>query len=142
MIPARSSQTPEGAPPLLSTMRGRTRRAMVISLPQAPAKRPAPAPQSFPVQPLLHLDSLWIQVAGTLCNLRCTHCFVSAGPGQDRHELMARAEGRAHVADGLALGGKEVYFTRGEPVLPPQMIEILPDTPPHGPCTVLTHGTL
>ena len=30
----------------------------------------------FPEQPLLHLDTLWIQVAGTLCNLECTHCFV------------------------------------------------------------------
>jgi len=97
---------------------------------------------SLPLQPLLHLDSLWIQVAGTLCNLRCTHCFVSAGPGQDRHELMARAEVRAHVADGLALGVKEFYFTGGEPFLHPEMIEILADTLPQGPCTVLTNGTL
>src|SRR5438094_805307 len=142
MIPARSSQTPEGAPPLLSTMRGRTGRAMAISLPQAPAKRPAPAPQRFPVQPLLHLDSLWIQVAGTLCNLKCTHCFVSSGPGDDHHALMPRAEVARFVADGLALGVKEIYFTGGEPFLHPEMIAILAETLAVAPATVLTNGTL
>ena len=43
------------------------------------------------MQPLLHLDELWIQVAGTLCNLSCSHCFVPSGPGIDRHELFRKA---------------------------------------------------
>src|SRR5260370_5594460 len=30
-----------------------------------------------PVVPLAHLDDLWFQVAGTLCNLTCRHCFRS-----------------------------------------------------------------
>ncbi|MBI5710079.1 MAG: radical SAM protein [Candidatus Eisenbacteria bacterium] len=104
---------------------------------------PAPAaPARFPVQPLLHLDALWIQVAGTLCNLACTHCFISCGPGDERHALMGRAEVRARVAEALALGVKEFYFTGGEPFLHPEMEEILEDTLAHGPCTVLTNGTL
>ena len=105
-------------------------------------RQPAPRGESFPLQPLLHLDSLWIQVAGTSCNLRCTHCFVSAGPGEDRHALMARAEVQRHVAQGLALGVKEFYFTGGEPFVHPEMLDILADTLPHGPCTLLTNGTL
>ena len=96
----------------------------------------------FPEQPLLHLDALWIQVAGTLCNLACTHCFVSCGPGEDRHAMMSRAEVSARVAEALPLGVKEFYFTGGEPFLHPAMIEILADTIAHGPCTVLTNGTL
>jgi AdoMet-dependent heme synthase len=96
----------------------------------------------FPEQPLLHLDTLWIQVAGTLCNLACTHCFVTCGPGEDRHSLMSRLEVAARVREGLALGVKEFYFTGGEPFLHPHMIEILEDTLSHGPCTVLTNGTL
>lgn len=96
----------------------------------------------FPEQPLLHLDALWIQVAGTLCNLACSHCFVSCGPGEDRHAMMTREEVRARVAEALPLGVKEFYFTGGEPFLNPAMIEILADTIEHGPCTVLTNGTL
>jgi organic radical activating enzyme len=95
-----------------------------------------------PEQPLVHLDALWIQVAGTLCNLQCTHCFVSCGPGQDRHALMSRDQVRARVAEALPLGVKELYFTGGEPFAHPQMLEILSDTLPHAPCTVLTNGTL
>lgn len=96
----------------------------------------------FPEQPLLHLDALWIQVAGTLCNLACSHCFVSCGPGEDRHAMMTRMEVRARIAEALPFGVKEFYFTGGEPFLNPAMIEILADTIAHGPCTVLTNGTL
>jgi MoaA/NifB/PqqE/SkfB family radical SAM enzyme len=95
-----------------------------------------------PVQPLLHLDDLWVQVAGTLCNLRCTHCLVSAGPGEDHHAFLSRDEVRRHVADALALGVNHVYFTGGEPFLHPELPAILADTLVHAPCTVLTNGTL
>jgi AdoMet-dependent heme synthase len=96
----------------------------------------------FPQQPLHHLDTLWIQVAGTSCNLTCTHCFVSCGPGDTRHALMTRAEVSGRVSEGLALGVREIYFTGGEPFLHPELIEILEDTLRHAPCSVLTNGTL
>jgi AdoMet-dependent heme synthase len=96
----------------------------------------------FPSQPLHHLDALWIQVAGTLCNLTCTHCFVSCGPKEERHALLSRDQVRARVAEALPLGVKEFYFTGGEPFLHRELIEILADTLEHGPVTVLTNGTL
>ena len=96
----------------------------------------------FPAQPLEHLDALWIQVAGTLCNIACTHCFVTSGPGETRHPLMTRDEVRRRVAEGVALGVREFYFTGGEPFMHPEMLEILADTLPHGPATVLTNGLL
>jgi pyruvate-formate lyase-activating enzyme len=106
----------------------------------------APAPPAradhYPSQPLHHLDALWIQVAGTLCNLACTHCLVSCGPGDDHHPLMSRDEVRSRVAEALPLGVKEFYFTGGEPFLHREMLEILADTLASGPCTVLTNGTL
>ncbi len=98
--------------------------------------------RAFPSQALVHLDLLWIQVAGTLCNLECSHCFVSAAPGNDRHGMMSRDRVRRTVADGVARGVREIYFTGGEPFLHPQMLEILEDTLAHVPCTVLTNGTL
>jgi len=96
----------------------------------------------FPSQPLHHLDSLWIQVAGTRCNLSCTHCFVSCGPTDTRHAMMPRRQVAERVTEGLALGVREVYFTGGEPFLHPEMLGILEDTLERAPCTVLTNGTL
>jgi AdoMet-dependent heme synthase len=96
----------------------------------------------IPLQPLCRLDTLWIQVAGTLCNLACEHCFVSAGPAERRHGLMSRDEVRGHVADAAALGVREFYFTGGEPFLHPELLPILADTLAVGPCTVLTNGLL
>jgi MoaA/NifB/PqqE/SkfB family radical SAM enzyme len=97
---------------------------------------------AWPAQPLHHLDALWIQVAGTLCNLSCTHCFVSCGPGDLHHALMSREEVSERVREGLALGVREFYFTGGEPFMHPAMLDILEDTLPSAPCTVLTNGTL
>ena len=99
-------------------------------------------PALVPAQPFEHLDALWIQVAGTLCNLRCTHCFVSSGPGDDHHALMSRDLVRRRVAEGVSLGAKEFYFTGGEPFIHPAMLDIIADTLAHGPVTVLTNGTL
>lgn len=107
---------------------------------QSPATSAEPL-STFPLQPLHHLDALWIQVAGTLCNLTCAHCFVSAGPANHRQRLMTRDEVRTRVREGLRLGVKELYFTGGEPFLHPEMIQILADSLPHAPCTVLTNGT-
>ncbi|NOT34150.1 MAG: radical SAM protein [Candidatus Eisenbacteria bacterium] len=96
----------------------------------------------FPLQPLRHLDALWIQVAGTECNLSCAHCFVPSGPGIDRHALMSRAQVRERVSEALAFGVRELYLTGGEPFVNPELFEILGDSLAHLPCTVLTNGTL
>lgn len=108
---------------------------MTLSAPENLAPR-------VPEQPFLHMDTLWIQVAGTLCNLSCTHCFVPSGPGITRHAMLSRAEVAARVAEGLALGVKDVYFTGGEPFLNPEFDATLADTIALSPVTVLTNGTL
>ena len=100
------------------------------------------SPQAFPSLSLRHLDLLWVQVAGTRCNLECVHCFVSAGPDNGRHGLMSRDDVRRVVGEGLALGVREIYFTGGEPFLQPEMVGVLGDTLAWAPCTVLTNGTL
>jgi len=107
--------------------------------------RPSDSPEPLaapPVQPFLGLDALWIQVAGTLCNLACTHCFVTCGPAERRHALLSREEVAAHVADALAMGVREAYLTGGEPFVHPELEAIVEDTLAHLPVTVLTNGTL
>jgi MoaA/NifB/PqqE/SkfB family radical SAM enzyme len=95
-----------------------------------------------PDAPFLALDTLWLQVAGTLCNLACGHCFISCNPTNHAHEIMSRAEVRLYLAEAETLGVNDFYFTGGEPFLNRELLGILEDTLRIGPATVLTNGTL
>ncbi|HEX2253033.1 MAG TPA: radical SAM protein [Thermoanaerobaculia bacterium] len=88
------------------------------------------------------LDTLWFQVAGTVCNLACTHCFISCSPTNRTHEFLGLEAVRPYLAEGAALGVKEYYFTGGEPFLNPDMEAILAATLEVGPANVLTNGLL
>ena len=109
-----------------------------------PQRQPAPSPalSSTPRVGLASLDTLWFQVGGTVCNLACTHCFVSCSPTNHTHELMPLAAIEPYLEEGAALGVKEYYFTGGEPFLNPEMEAILERTLDYGPATVLTNGLL
>ena len=111
-----------------------------------PAAEPSPTvPRAEPSAPrveLRSLDTLWFQVSGTLCNLACTHCFISCSPTNHTHEHLALATVRRHLEEAVELGVKEYYFTGGEPFLNPEMEAILEATLAVGPATVLTNGLL
>ncbi|HEU4333422.1 MAG TPA: radical SAM protein, partial [Candidatus Eisenbacteria bacterium] len=95
-----------------------------------------------PSVPALALDTVWFQVAGTLCNLRCRHCFISCGPTNRSHDYMTRDSVRAHLRDAEELGVRDVYFTGGEPFLHKELAGILEDTLRVAPASVLTNATL
>jgi molybdenum cofactor biosynthesis enzyme MoaA len=95
-----------------------------------------------PLVPLAHLDDLWFQVAGTLCNLTCNHCFISCGPHNHSFGFLDLQTVRRLLDESVALGVKEYYFTGGEPFLNPDMVPILELTLSYGPATVLTNGTV
>jgi MoaA/NifB/PqqE/SkfB family radical SAM enzyme len=97
-----------------------------------------PAPQV----PLAHLDHLWFQVAGTLCNLRCSHCFISCSPHNHSFGFLDLETVRRALDESVRLGVKEYYFTGGEPFLNRDMVPILELTLRYGPATVLTNGTV
>ncbi len=103
-----------------------------------PARRP-PAPPKVALQ---SLDTLWFQVAGTLCNLACSHCFISCSPTNHTHEHLDLDTVRKHLQEARGLGVKEYYFTGGEPFLNPDMEAILEATLAQGPATVLTNALL
>jgi MoaA/NifB/PqqE/SkfB family radical SAM enzyme len=91
---------------------------------------------------LKSLDTLWFQVGGTVCNLACTHCFVSCSPTNHTHEFLTLAEVRRYLEEASRLGVREYYFTGGEPFLNPEMEAILEATLAVGPASVLTNGLL
>ena len=97
---------------------------------------------STPLVSLTHLDDLWFQVGGTLCNLACRHCFISCNPHNDNFGFLDLATVRRFLDESVPLGVKEYYFTGGEPFLNRDMVPILELTLQYGPATVLTNGTV
>ena len=95
-----------------------------------------------PVVPLAHLDDLWFQVGGTLCNLECRHCFISCSPHNHSFGFLGLEQVRKALDESVPLGVKEYYFTGGEPFLNRDMVPILELTLRYGPATVLTNGTV
>ncbi|MEX2532139.1 MAG: radical SAM protein [Gemmatimonadota bacterium] len=95
-----------------------------------------------PAVELQALDELWFQVAGTVCNLRCRHCFISCSPENHSFWFLSREDVQVALEESVPLGVKEYYFTGGEPFLNREMEGILADTLTLGPATVLTNATL
>src|SRR5262249_48283357 len=91
---------------------------------------------------LAHLDELWFQVGGTVCNLECRHCFISCSPHNHTFGFLGLETVRAALEESVRLGVKEYYFTGGEPFLNREMVPILELTLRYGPATVLTNGTV
>ena len=109
---------------------GRPRTAIEASAPPAPTVH------------LGHLDALWFQVAGTICNLRCTHCFISCAPDNHSFWFLGLEEVLGRLEESKGWGVKEYYVTGGEPFMHvdlPRMLEAMLEL---GPATVLTNGTL
>jgi uncharacterized Fe-S cluster-containing radical SAM superfamily protein len=88
------------------------------------------------------LDTLWFQVAGTICNIRCHHCFIRCAPDNDKFGFMSYEDCAKHLEASRPLGVREFYFTGGEPFANPAMCDILEHATRLGPCTVLTNAML
>lgn len=95
-----------------------------------------------PTLDFLHLDTLWLQVTGTLCNLACTHCFISCGPKNDSHPFMSLDDVRGAVESAAAMGVQEIYFTGGEPFMHPDIKEMIELCLEVAPLNILTNGIL
>ena len=89
----------------------------------------------------IRLNEFWIQV-NDFCNLSCGHCLVSSGPS--RAQGLETSRIRDAIDQAAALGVRRVFFTGGEPLARPDVLEL---------CThvveqhdrelvILTNGTL
>lgn len=99
-------------------------------------------PDDGPRIELRSLDELWFQVAGTVCNLTCHHCFISCSPQNRSFEFLTLDEVAAALEESVAHGVREYYFTGGEPFLNKDLRRMLARTLEFGPATVLTNGTV
>ncbi len=98
------------------------------------------ASPAFPVAKFEYLDTLWFQVSGTLCNLRCTHCFISCSPENHSLEMMEASQIFQNLEEAKRLGVKEIYYTGGEPFIHKDFLDILERTLRDFPTSVLTNG--
>ncbi len=97
---------------------------------------------AYPRLNIDHLDTLWLQVTGTLCNLACLHCFISCGPKNQSHEMMSQAQVEEAVAWGAQHGVRDYYFTGGEPFMHPEIRALIEHTLSQGPLSILSNGLL
>jgi len=104
--------------------------------------RMVPEQAPAPTLELESLDTLWLQVTGTLCNLACLHCFISCGPQNDSHDMMEMGDVVDALEWGREYGVKEYYFTGGEPFMHPHIKEMIARTLEQGPLSILTNGML
>ena len=88
------------------------------------------------------LDTVWIQVTGTLCNIACRHCFVNAGPKSASIPMMTRPQVEAALDEALALGARDAYYTGGEPFLHPEFRDLVDLALERMPLSVLTNALL
>ena len=95
-----------------------------------------------PKVPFRWLDTLWIQVTGTLCNIACRHCFISCGPKANQVPVMSAEEIKKAIREGQALGLRQVYFTGGEPFLHPELRALVDFALEAAPLTIVTNGLL
>ena len=94
-----------------------------------------------PEVPLKRLETLWLQVGGTLCNLECKHCFISCSPKNNTIAMMTLAQVKERLYESRELGVKDYYITGGEVFINPEIFEILQAILSYGPLDVLTNGT-
>jgi MoaA/NifB/PqqE/SkfB family radical SAM enzyme len=59
------------------------------------------------------LDDLWI-MQGSLCDLKCKHCYTASSPSAGHLEQIRFTEIRPHLQDAARFGVQTIYFTGGE----------------------------
>lgn len=85
-------------------------------------------------------DHLYIELTDR-CNLRCKHCYLSAGAGGKNTLDIGLV--KTILSDFAAMGGYSVAFSGGEPLLVPNWTSIVAEARSLGlATTIVTNGTL
>ena len=103
---------------------------------------PGAVEQEGPSVPLLALDTLWFQVTGTICNLRCSHCFISCAPDNHAFGFLSLQEVEGWLEESRAYGVRDYYYTGGEPFMHADLPAMIEKTLALGPVSILTNGTV
>jgi molybdenum cofactor biosynthesis enzyme MoaA len=59
------------------------------------------------------IEDLWV-MQGSICDLKCKHCYTASSPQNQRLEQIRFAELRPHLEDAAKFGVQRICFTGGE----------------------------
>jgi MoaA/NifB/PqqE/SkfB family radical SAM enzyme len=59
------------------------------------------------------LEDLWV-MQGSICDLRCKHCYTASSSSNNRLQQITSAELRPHLEAAADFGVQKIYFTGGE----------------------------
>ncbi|MCC7339927.1 MAG: radical SAM protein [Bryobacterales bacterium] len=68
------------------------------------------------------LEDLWV-MQGSLCDLKCKHCYTASSPQNHRLVQIRFAELRPHLEDAARFGVQRICFTGGEPFVNQDVLE-------------------
>ena len=94
-----------------------------------------------PSAELTELKNLWFQLTGSNCNLKCRHCYLSCSPN-NKSNFLPIDKIKSSLEELKNLKISEIYLHGGEPLLHPDINNIIRLTLKHTNVTILTNGTL
>ncbi|MBI2070698.1 MAG: methyltransferase domain-containing protein [Elusimicrobia bacterium] len=98
------------------------RQAMAKGMLHAAAQTAPPYPGRGEALEPKTLNELWIHLLQT-CNLACSHCLVSSGPGGEKG--LGRDFYLGLIDQGFDLGVRRFYFTGGEPFIREDIFDLI-----------------
>lgn len=95
------------------------------------------------VKHLRSLDFLWVELTSK-CNLQCVHCYAESGPHMPLLMTMRYQDWQNLLSDAYTRGCRQVQFIGGEPLLHPNLHELIRDARHIGYefIEVFTNGTM
>lgn len=88
------------------------------------------------------LENLWFQLSNNACNLKCKHCFLSCGPKFNKKSFLHIDKVKSSLDATKKDPIKAIYLTGGEPLLHPEVNNILRLCLRRANTTILTNGTM
>lgn len=89
-----------------------------------------------------NLENLWFQLSNNACNLKCKHCFLSCGPKFNNKSFLHIDKVKSTLEATRKDSIKSIYLTGGEPLLHPEINNILRLCLKRANTTILTNGTM
>ena len=90
---------------------------------------------------LRNLNNLWLQLSNTTCNLKCRHCYLSCLP-TSKPSFLSLDKIKNAIEEAKKMQIKEIYLNGGEPLLHPDINNIIRLSLKLANVTILTNGIL
>ena len=87
------------------------------------------------------LNNLWIQLTTSACNLKCRHCYLSCMPS-NKPRFLPLDKIKSAIEEAKKMQVEEIYLQGGEPLLHPDINNIIRLSLKLANVTILTNGLL